>query len=388
MTTKDAVNTSGEEEEIPWHQVDPEIRKDRLSSLFVKRNVQDNIYNIINSARTDSNRYIEAQNVAIIGETGVGKTEIAKRYLAENPEHIDPETGNIVRPVLYVDVRHSSTPKAVAQAMLRALLRRRGIAEEIAVDDEALAKFAKQDLSKDDPEAKESYVFGGATELSYRVKKQMVGQGVRVAILDEFHNTITDNGAVRLNRIAEWVKDFAKAKERSSRFPDGRPEERISMVIMGTTKIENIIDATVNPELASITPYRAEIPRYRYKTPEEKKEFQEFLYNLDFELPFDEDSGLGNPLLSDKIHTATFGLLRPLGHIITKAAELAIDDGAPHIFEHHLYRAVEMKRGVLESPKMSRESTPEERVTVINPFTPPVLEIINKPKTRTGYTPK
>lgn len=376
-TTKDM--DAVDDREIPWIKVDPKIRKDQLGKVFVEREIAEHVFTVIESARADRLRYPEAQNVVIVGETGVGKTEIAKRYLAANPESIDPETGGIVRPVMYVDVRNSSTPKSVAQAMLRALLRRGGIGEDPGTSDDTTPDEA------DDPEEKEAYVFGGTPELTYRVKKQMVGQGVEVAILDEFHNTVTDNGAVRLNRIAEWVKDFAKSKERTARRPDGRSEENIVIVMMGTRKVNNIVDPTVNAELASITPYRLAIDRYRYDTPAEKKAFRQFLDDLDLELPFDEDSRLGEPALADKLHVATFGLLRQVGHIVTKAGELAIDDGSNRIREHHLHLAVEIKRGVLESAMLSEESAKDQRRAVANPFTAPLAGSAPKERRRSGY---
>lgn len=367
---------------IPWIEVDADTRKEQLGKIFVEREIADHVFTVIDSARADRLRYPESQNVVIVGDTGVGKTEIAKRYLAANPESIDPETGCIIRPVMYVDVRNSSTPKSVAQAMLRALLRRGGIGEPQPPD------FESDPGDSGDEEEKERFVFGGTPELTYRVKRQMVAQRVEVAILDEFHNTITDNGAIRLNRIAEWVKDFAKSKERTARLPDGRPEENIVIVMMGTRKVNNIVDPAVNAELASITPYRVGVDRYRYKTTAEKTAFRQFLDDLDIELPFDEDSKLGQAALADKIHVATFGLLRQLGHIVTKAGELAIDDGSDRIYEHHLYQAVEIKRGVLEAALMTDESTKAERRAVDNPFVPPVLTTSAKPRRRNGYRPE
>ena len=371
---------SVEQEEIPWSQVDADTRKDQLGKLFVERDITGEVFKMIDSARADRRRYAEPQNVVIVGETGVGKSEIAKRYLAANPERIDPETGCIIRPVLYVDVRNSSTPKSVAQAMLRQLLHRGGIEDPTAPDDEF-----EGDQPIDEEKDKGAYVFGGTPELTYRVKKQMVAQKVEVAILDEFHNTVTDNGAIRLNRIAEWVKDFAKTKTRNARNPDGKADENVVIVMMGTRKVNNIIDPTVNAELASITPYRIGIDRYRYQTAPQKAEFRQFLDDLDLELPFDEDSKLGEPDIADKMHIATFGLLRQVAHIVTKAAELAIDDGAGRIREHHLHQAIEIKRGVLEAVMMSEESTKAERRPVENPFKAPPAAAQPKERKRSGY---
>lgn len=374
-----ATEKSDDVTNIPWSEVAPEIRKDHLGTIFVDREETKRVFAAIDSARADRLRYPEARNVVIVGDTGVGKSEIAKRYLAANPESIDPETGNVVRPVFYMDVRNSSTPKAVATAAMRHLLRR-GDIDDINDPDPT-------DLSQEDEDReKERYASIGVPDLTHAVKRQMVGQKVEVAFMDEFHNTVTDNGAVRLNRIAEWVKDFAKSKNRTGRRPNGRPEENIVFVLIGLKKkINAIINPAVNKELASITPYRIEIGRYRYNTARERHEFRQFLADLDAELPFDEDSELGEPAIANKMHIVSFGLLRQVGQIVTKAGEIAIDEGSPRILEHHLYLSVEMQRGILEAPLMSDDNTGGNRSAVKNPFKAPVLPVTEKVRKRSGY---
>lgn len=372
------------EDGLPWAEAPAEARKLQLGKLFVPRAVEDRVVNIIEHARSDRLLYPEPQNVVISGETGVGKSEIAKRFLAANPERIDPETGDIIRPVLYVDVRNCSTPKSVAKATWRALMRRGGIEDENETE-AAEAEAILDDSGIKDREKKDKFAFMGTPDLTYAIKKLMVGQRVEVAFLDEFHNTLIDNGVYRLNRVAEWVKDFAKSKERTSGRPHGTPEENIVIVLMGTRKVKNVVDPTVNAELASISPYRIEIDKYHYGTPEQKKEFRQFLDDLDVELPFDVDSALCEPAIADKLFLATFGLLRPLAQIVTKAAELAIDDGSDRIREHHLHDAVELKRGVLESWLVSEDSQGKERKAQQNPFTPKPVTSKPEPRTRRGY---
>nr|WP_282596486.1 ATP-binding protein [Sphingomonas beigongshangi] len=324
---------------------------------------------MVNSAIRDRHLHAEAQNVVVTGETGVGKSEIMKRILAANPERRDPDTGSIVRPVLYVDVRNSSTPKAVAQAMLVQLMTFEGKA---LVDPKKLIDSTKS---------------LGVPELTRRVKTLMMGQGVIAALLDEFHNTVSDNGTDRLNRIASWVKDFAKSKSRSGASPDGDLSEIIVFVLIGTKKVERIIDPALNDELASITPYRQVVHRYRYETDDEKAAFQGLLAEIDDELPFDEHARLDEPSLAEKFHVATFGLLRQLGIIIVKAADLAIEDGSDRVREHHLHAAVELKRGVLESHLMSAEAEGEERRIVDNPFKAPEMVTRQKPSGKRGWKP-
>lgn len=194
-------------------------------------------------------------------------------------------------------------------------------------------------------------------------------------MVDEFHNTLTDAGNVReetrSNRIAEWVKDLCKTKERTPDWPDGTKDENIPFVMIGTRKVLNIVNADQNPELASLTPYNISIPRYRYEKPEEIEEFGAFLKKLDDELPFDEFSGLSEMGTAEKIHVATYGLLRQIHHLITYAAGIAISEGDPGIQEHHLYRSIEDQRNLLQA-NLLVDDGPDKRV-VVNPFTPPAL---------------
>lgn len=356
-----------EEDDLPWAVAPAEIKRNALRNLFVERDVERRINDVVNSALRDRHLHAESQNVVITGETGVGKSEIMKRILAKSPEHRDPETGSIVRPVLYVDVRNSSTPKQVAVAMLVQLATLNG---EPLEDLEKLVHSTKAI---------------GVPDLTRRVKTQMMGQSVVLALLDEFHNTIIDDGEIRLNRIANWVRDFAKSKSRSAAKPDGDLSETIVFVLIGTRKVELIVDPTVNQELASITPYRLHIMRYPYVTDDEKDAFHELLAEIDDELPFDERSGLNVPALAEKLHVATFGLLRQLGIIIVKAADIAIEEGSDRVYEHHLHSAVELKRGVLQSHLLSAESEGEERRVVENPFAPPRLAIKERPTKRRGW---
>lgn len=349
-----------------WAEAPDKTRRDALRNLFVDRDIEKKIIDVVNSAIADRHLHAEAQNVVITGDTGVGKSEIMKRILAAHPEHRDPETGDIVRPVLYVDVRNSSTPKAVAQAMLIQLMTLNGKA---LVDPDELIS---------------STMAIGVPELTRRVKAQMMGQKVIVALLDEFHNTVSDNGTDRLNKIANWVRDFAKSKSRSAAKADGDLSETIVFVLIGTRKVDRIVDPALNHELASITPYRVSVDRYRYGTDEEKEAFQALLDDIDDELPFDEFSDLGAPALAEKLYVATFGLLRQLGIIVVKAADLAITDGSDRVYERHLHAAVELKRGVLESHLLSAEQDGTVKRVVENPFSAPVMPVKDRTKKRRG----
>lgn len=342
-----------EYEEVPWSEAALIERLEQLGQLVVARGIEERIFKVFDRVRRARLLYREPRNVVVWGETGVGKSDILARYLAANPETRLPN-GNVKRPVLLVEIRDSSTPASVAKQMLGAL----------GVDDE----FHKV----------------STTDLSRMLKKQMVGQQVELAMLDEFNNTINDNGNHRSNLIANWVKDLSKTKKRTAENPHGTVDEIIPFAMVGTSRVKEVLDADLNPELYSITPYRIEIDRYRYRSVEEKKEFVDFLNALDDMLPFDHNSDLGTRF-ADKLHLATFGLLRQVGFIVTFAAELALTEGAERIHEHHLYTSIEEQKAVLQSNLMSKDGTKAERErVVVNPFEPPLLQQEKQRAGRTG----
>jgi len=344
-------------DDVPWSQAPREARLDQLGRLFVEREVETQITSILDRMRASRLIYDEPRNAVITGETGVGKSKIFSRYLAANPTFRGGD-GNIKRPVLLVDIRHSSSPRAVAQSILLGL----GITKGLQA--------------------------ANVTDLARQAKYNLVKQTVELVMLDEFHNTLTDAGNVReetrSNRIAEWVKDLCKTKDRTPEWPDGTKDENIPFVMIGTRKVLNIVNANQNPELASLTPFNVSIPRYRLEGKDGIKEFETFLRKLDNELPFDSFSGLAKDGLAEKIHVATYGLLRQVHHLVTYAAELAILEGDSGIREHHLHRSVEDQRNLLQSNLLV--DTDEKGRVVVNPFTPPALSTRHPdPKNKNGW---
>lgn len=341
---------------ISWSQAPRQTRLEQLGNLFVARDLEERITDVLNRMREARLIYDEPRNAVITGETGVGKSKIFSRYLAANPTSRDTE-GNIVRPVTLVDIRHSSSPKAVAQSILLSLGVTKGLHS------------------------------ASVTDLARQAKYHLVRQKVELVMVDEFHNTLTDAGNVReetrSNRIAEWVKDLCKTKDRTPEWPDGTQDENIPFVMIGTRKVLNIVNADQNPELASLTPYNISIPRYRYDTEQEKTAFETFLKKLDDELPFDDFSGLGEGGMPGKLHTATYGLMRQIHQLVTYAGELAIHEGDPGIREHHLHRSIEDQRNLLQANLLVDDDA-EKRV-VLNPFAAPILTRAKAPAKKSGW---
>lgn len=201
---------------------------------------------------------------------------------------------------------------------------------------------------------------------------------------------LPQNGRHRVSKVAEWVKDLSKTKTRTADNPHGLAGENIPFALVGTKKVERVLDPASNSELASLTPNLLTVARYAYRSAEEKQEFRSFLDDLDLELPFDEDSQLGlrdetgHAHLADKIHLATYGLLRQVGYLIRRATIIAIEAGDDRIREHHLWESVESQRGLLQSSLLSDDGTSSERRVVVNPFNKPMLPSQNASRKR-GY---
>jgi hypothetical protein len=336
-----------------------EVRLARLGSMFVDRDVEHRLHAVFDRIRSTRLVDPEPTNVLVTGESGVGKSDILARYLAKNPSFRD-ESGSIRRPVLCVEIKNMATPRSTARQMLTLL----------GLDDPAFQR-------------------GSTAELTGRVKNHLIAQSVELCMLDEFSNTLSDDGRVRTTRVATWVKDLCKSKTRTPEHPHGKPGENICFAMIGTAKSSRVVDPLVNPELASLTPYQVDIPRYLYRDIEEVAEFRAFLDELDQELPFDEFSGIGssdeNGLcpIADKIHAATYVLLRPLGYLIREAAALAILEGAPHIFERHLYESVERQRGLLQSSLLVDGEAKGRSIS--NPFTAPLAAATSGSRQKVGF---
>ncbi|MCU6455435.1 AAA family ATPase [Sphingomonas sp. A2-49] len=335
------------DQDIPWSSVPVGQRLAHLKGMVVDRDIERQIHDVFDVVREARMAANEPANVVVIGETGVGKSDILKRYLAKNPSYRLPDK-RLKRPVFLIEIRNQSTPRSVARQMLRQL----GLTER-------------------------RFLVGAIPDLTALVKHQLIIQQVELCILDEFNNTLSDDGRVRSSRVAEWVKDLCKSKTRTDEEPDGLPGEIIPFAMVGTAKTGRIVDPIENEELASLTPYRFQVERYPYDTEDQVSEFRRFLDDLDQELPFDEFSHLGAADdqgrydLADKIHVATYGLLRQVGYLVREAARLAIVGGDDRIREHHLHRSVENQRGLLQSNLLSEDGKAEKR-SVTNPFKAPL----------------
>lgn len=348
--------------ETPYSEIPDELRSAQLARMFIERDVENRVHAIFDRVRTDRLRGLpEPRNILIHGDTGVGKSKILSRYVAKHPEH-RTEQGTIKRSVLYVEIKNATNPASLAKHMLTRL----GITEP------AMLK-------------------GSAADLSRTVKTQLVAQQVEIVLLDEFSNAIPENGRAQTSNIATWVKDLSKAKTRTPEHPDGLPGEAIPFVMCGTSKVKRVVQPAVNDELATLTPFRIEIPGYRYDTPEERAEFRNFLDLLDDELPFDEFSRLGqvddNGLspLADKIHVATYGILRLVGYLIVEAGELAIADGSAHIEEHHLWASIELQHGILQAALRADVKEGAIARPVLNPFRAPAAKSKAPGLVKSGY---
>lgn len=347
-------------DEFSWHTVSDEARIQHLSSMFVERDIEERIHSILDLVRNDHKLgKDEPRNVLISGETGVGKSKILARYLQKNPDHRS-KNGSIVRPVLLVEIKNASNPTSLAKLILTRL----GI-----VDSRLL--------------------IGSTADLSETIKVQCIGQKVELVIIDEFSNAIPETGRAQASNVANWVKDLSKAKTRTASNPFGLPGEAIPFALCGTKKVERIVDPSINDELSTLTPFRIEVPRYSYGTLEQRDAFRDFLVHLDNELPFDDYSGLGHVCemglspLADKIHLATYGVLRLLGHLVLHAAELAIAEGSAKIMEYHLWQSIEDQRGILQAALRETEEGKVER-GVINPFKAGVRPKTISPLKKTG----
>lgn len=119
----------------------------------------------------------EPQCLCLIGETGVGKTTLARTYAAAFPRHETPLGART--PILYLETPHPITVKGMTSALLHAL---------------------------GDPRAFK----GTQPEMNARLQGFLADCGTRLVILDDFHHLIDKQTNHILRDVSEWLKVLIK----------------------------------------------------------------------------------------------------------------------------------------------------------------------------------
>jgi hypothetical protein len=234
------------------------------------------------------NRYTQSGSthnppcLAILGETGAGKTTLVQEWLTRN-NHTRSETsqGSLI-PYLYVSVPAKASIKGTAAAFLTTL---------------------------GDPNPGRGTQWNMVTRLHTLLKSCQV----RMIFVDEFQHILDRDTQRVLNAVTDFLKDIIN-------------QSNIPMILIGQKgEAEPILQA--NPQLSR----RVGSPRYMNpfqwdrSQPKTISEFRTLMETIDLELPLDP-SGLGKEDMAYRFFYATNGYLGWIMHLIRHAGHLAIKE--------------------------------------------------------------
>jgi hypothetical protein len=237
--------------------------------------------NLFDALREKKLRFDVASCVLLTGESGSGKSAIAKYYVKNNPVIEQNERTYI--PVLHFELKAISTPLE----FLRALL--------IAVGDPQQGMGAKN-----------------AGELYQRLLILIKAVGLELLILDEIQVIIERRSAKVVTGIADLFKDLIK-------------DTKIPIVFMGMPWSKYLVDS--NPQLKRRIIYRRAIPPFRISQKSERDEYRRLLkmfsdsYSISNEIKLEELS------VAYRMFSATSGNLSTTAELIGDAYILSSMEG-------------------------------------------------------------
>lgn len=267
-----------------------EERIEVIRALHVNHKETDDCFSLFDRLVARSRQLPEPRCLMLIGDTGLGKSTILRKYRDKRPSTL--EDNCIIRPILYVSLPVKATILATATAMLDAL---------------------------ETPGSEK----GTQISRTKRVEQQLRIQRVEIVLVDETQHVVEASGEKTLYKVGDFFKDLAK-------------KTGIPFVLAGMPSTRGM--ALGNPQLLRLTNIR-EIRPYSWRSDPEFVAFRKFLAAIDTRLPFEERSKLGEADLSREIFVSTDGVMSNVMDLVREAAISAVIAGHTKIEREDLWAA-------------------------------------------------
>lgn len=255
------------------------IRKaiNRIESLYIKIPRYLKVLGLIENSHQHSKYSADPICILLTGDTGVGKTTLAQKYIEQFPRYQDDE-GTTIVPVFYAQIPALATPSNLVYALLESLGDPLASKGTIIQKTERLAKLLKQ----------------CRTEL---------------IVLDEFQHFVDYKTDIAIEKTSDWLKNQINAT-------------KIPIVLIGMPGSEKILD--LNRQLKRRFAVQVTLEPFGFKTKIEQEEFQSLLAMIDKDLPLPTSFPLRNWEPSLRFYKATSGKISELMAILRRATALAL----------------------------------------------------------------
>lgn len=269
-----------------------------LERPFIKSPFLADLIKLFDSLRHKKKHYGVASCMLLTGESGSGKSELAKYYVKNNPVVEDEERTNI--PVLHYELRSVATP----EEFLRSLL--------VAIGDPQQGRGARN-----------------KGELYARLVILINTVGTELLILDEIQVIIERRSAKVVTGIADLFKDLINDTE-------------IPIIFMGMPWSKYLVDS--NQQLRRRIAYRYVIPPYRVSNKDTRDDYRRLLKLLGDFYGISTILKLEDVSFALRCFSATNGNLSATANLVCDAYILSDMEGKK--IEHQLFADVVRRYGV------------------------------------------
>lgn len=230
-----------------------------------------------------------SQNMAFIGGAGSGKTDVVQRFVKSFNDKV-PRTPDLdgncaVMPlgIVTIDVPSDATIKGMLTRLLRVL------------GDPAPSRGTTQNMCD-----------------RYLMLLEM--RKVKGVVLDEVHHLVEKDGSqtIIFKKAANAMKDVLKAK--------------VPMVFIGTETVNELLDYDEH-QLRRRTPRVEEFKPFKFRTEDQKIDFQDVLSEFERNLKLPKPSDIGTLEMATRFHFATRGYIGFVYRLLKVAIELAHEHG-------------------------------------------------------------